>query len=79
MGTYFASWNIIPSANRERANGIVSMRFLPSGDVRAYCDDGDTYLIASYRRAIQRSPQRVAKRVELETSERHSLQLSFAA
>jgi hypothetical protein len=31
---------------RERANGIVAVRFLPSGDARAYCEDGETYLIA---------------------------------
>jgi hypothetical protein len=37
---------------QERAKGvknIISVRFLHSGDVRAYCADGYTYLIAPTR------------------------------
>ena len=32
--------------HRERTNEVVRVRFLPSGDVRAYCADGYSYLIA---------------------------------
>jgi hypothetical protein len=40
MRAYALKWE------RAKGENVVRVRFLQSGDVRAYCEDGHTYLIA---------------------------------
>jgi hypothetical protein len=39
-------WDYALQQERAKGEEIVGVRFLPCGDVRAYCESGHTYLIA---------------------------------